>query len=67
MISRLETGAALPTLAVGLLLRLALGAHLSEIYVDLNAELERLILKRAASLPPSVGRSIRGRILGRDT
>jgi transcriptional regulator with XRE-family HTH domain len=67
MISRLESGVALPTLTVGLLLQLVLGTNLSEIYVDLNTDLERLLLKRAATLPHAVQRSIRGRILGRDT
>lgn len=66
MVSRLEAGTAGPTLRSGLLLQLALGANLAEIYPDLNDHMQVLILKRALKLPPELGRSIRGRILGRD-
>lgn len=66
MVSRLETGTALPTLEAGLMLQLALGANLAEVYIDLQRELANRLLKRAAKLPPDLTRSIRGRILGRD-
>lgn len=65
-ISRFESGATLPPLQVALLLQLALGAQLSEIYVDLYADLASLILKRATRLSPALARSIRGRVLGKD-
>ena len=65
-VSRLESGTTLPPLKVALLLQLALGAQLSEIYVGLQAELEALILKRAERLPPLLARSIRGRVLRKD-
>jgi DNA-binding XRE family transcriptional regulator len=66
MISRFENGTTLPSLQVALLLQLTLGAQLAEIYVDLHHELEALILKRAAMLPPTLARSIRGRVLRED-
>ena len=66
MISRFENGNTLPSLKVALLLQLALGAQIAEIYVDLDDELRALILKRAAKLPASLTRSIRGRVLGKD-
>jgi transcriptional regulator with XRE-family HTH domain len=66
MISRFENGTAVPSLKVALLLQLALGANIAEIYVDINDELQRLILKRATRLPTTIARSIRGRVLGSD-
>jgi transcriptional regulator with XRE-family HTH domain len=66
MISRFENGEAFPSLPAGLLLELALGTKLSEMYVDLYEELQRRIIKRAARLPLSVRRPIRGRVLGKD-
>jgi transcriptional regulator with XRE-family HTH domain len=66
MISRLESGKALPSLRVALLLQIILGAHLPEIYADLHAALQELAIKRAARLPHLLTRSIRGRVLGKD-
>lgn len=66
MISRLENGSTLPTLKVALLLQLALGTQISDIYIDLHEELQTFILKRASKLPTSLARSIRGRVLGKD-
>ena len=66
MISRFENGTTVPSLKIALLLQLALGAHIAEMYVDLHEELAALILKRAAQIPATLTRSIRGRILGKD-
>src|SRR5205823_3123992 len=66
MISRFETGAALPALHVAILLELALGARMPEVYVDLYRELQTFIIKRAARLPKHLARQIRGRLLGKD-
>src|SRR4051812_21017607 len=65
-VSRFETGAALPSLKIAMSLQLILGAQLPEIYIDLQRELESLILKRTPRLPPQLGRSFRGRVLGKD-
>ena len=67
MISRMETGAVLPSVQNGLLLEMALGARLPEIYIDLHRALEELILKRAAKLPEGLRRDLRGRLLGEDS
>jgi transcriptional regulator with XRE-family HTH domain len=67
MVSRFENGVALPPLPAALLLEMALGARLPEIYVDLHQTLEQLILKRADRLPKTLARSLHGRLLGRDS
>jgi len=66
MISRFETGVALPSLAVALTLEMVLGARLAETYVDLSDSLRRQIIKRAERLPHHLSRQIRGRLLGKD-
>ena len=65
-ISQYETGAVLPPLKTALLLEIALGARLSEIYVDLYRSLEVAAMTREARLPTSLGRHIRGRVTGED-
>ena len=62
-VSRLETGSALPSLKVALLLQLALGAQITEAYIDLHAHLRSLLIKRASRLPPSLSQSLRSRLL----
>jgi DNA-binding XRE family transcriptional regulator len=66
MISKFEAGTTLPTLPTAMLLQLALGAQMSELYGDLHQQLQALILKRTAKLPAELARSIRGRVLGKD-
>ena len=66
MISRFESGTALPSVKVALLLQIVLGAQLAEIYVDLYQEMQALTLKRASQMPAALARSIRGRVLGKD-
>ena len=66
MVSQLERGECLPRLEQAMLLELALGARVQEIYVDLRQALESLILKRAANLPVHLRRQIRGRLRAED-
>jgi transcriptional regulator with XRE-family HTH domain len=66
MVSRLERGVSLPSLPEAMLLEMALGARVQDIYVDLQQALELLILKRAATLPIDIRRPIRGRLRGED-
>ena len=66
MVSQLESGECLPSLPEALLLEMALGARMQEIYVDLRQALETLILKRAANLTGPLRRQIRGRLRGDD-
>jgi transcriptional regulator with XRE-family HTH domain len=66
MISKYEHGLRLPTLETALLLEIALGVRLPELYPDLYQHLQALVLKRSRVLTPDVRRSIRGRLLGKD-
>src|SRR5688572_22500019 len=66
MVSRLERGVSLPSLPEAMLLEMALGARVQDIYRDLHEALEDLILKRAAILPVLLRRHIRGRLRGED-
>ena len=65
-ISHYESGTALPTLETALLLEIALGIRLPELYTDLYEQLHALILKRARHLPEQVRRELRGRLLRED-
>jgi transcriptional regulator with XRE-family HTH domain len=65
-IVRYERAENLPTLEMALLLEIALGARLAELYPNLYAELVTLVLKRAERLSPSVRRSLHGRLLGKE-
>ena len=67
MVSQYECGHSLPPLRTALLLEIALGAKLSEIYVDLYVELKAQLLTRAEGLPRPVRRQIRGRLLGKES
>ena len=53
--------------SVAMLLEIALGAKLSEIYVEQYMRLHALVLARAAHLPPLLRRQIRSRLEGKDT
>jgi len=67
MVSRLEAGTALPSLKVGMLLEIVVGAKLSEVYVDLYQDFERQLLARCKHLPEPIARQLRNRIEGTDT
>lgn len=66
MVSKYEGGTSLPPLETALLLEIALGVRLAELYVDLYQDLQLLVLKRAEALPDGVRRRLRGRLLGKD-
>jgi transcriptional regulator with XRE-family HTH domain len=61
MVSRYETGVALPPLKTAFMLQIALGAHVSDIFPDAFHELERLAAQRSSQLRPVLGRHIRDR------
>ncbi len=66
MVSKYERGLSLPPLETALLLEIALGVRLAELYVDLDQDLQHLALTRAEALPIVVRRAFRGRLLGKD-
>ena len=66
MVSQYENGHSLPPLQTALLLEIALGAKLSEIYVDLYRELQCQVLARADHLPQPIRRQIYGVVLRKD-
>lgn len=66
MISKYEHGQRLPPLETALLLEIALGVRLPDLYPDLYRQLQALILKRSRVLPPDIRRGISGRLLGED-
>src|SRR5262245_36165252 len=66
MISRYEHGVSLPPMATALLLEIALGTRLSELYPALYRHLQVLVLRRSRSLPAHVRRGLEGRLLGKD-
>ncbi len=66
MVSKYEHGVSLPPLETALLLEIALGVRLSELYVDLYQDLQRLVVKRSESLPHELRRGLVGRLQGKD-
>ena len=66
MVSRFEHGRSLPSLKVGFLMEIVLGARLADIYPDEYQRLQQLVLRRSSRLPATLTRHIRGRILGKD-
>ena len=67
MISQYEAGASLPPLETALLLELALGVRLSELYAGLYQELQTTVLARAENLPAPLRQHLHGRLLGKDS
>jgi transcriptional regulator with XRE-family HTH domain len=65
-ISRYEHGVGLPPLEVALMIEIALGVRLPELYPALYQELQVAVLERAQALPPELRRAILGRLLGKD-
>lgn len=65
-ISHYESGDGLPTLEAAVLLELALGVRLEDLYRDLYRECHALILKRAERLNDPVRRSLLSRLLQKD-
>ena len=66
MISKYEHGLRLPPLETALLLEIALGVRLPDMYPDLYRRLQTMVLKRSRVLPRDVRRGILGRLLGKD-
>jgi transcriptional regulator with XRE-family HTH domain len=65
MVSRYETGVALPPLKTALLLEIALGAHVSDIYPATFRDLKHLATTRASLLTPALGQRLRDRLAER--
>jgi transcriptional regulator with XRE-family HTH domain len=66
MISKYEHGIRLPPLETALLLEIALGVRLPEMYPDLYRAMQALVLVRCQRLPADLRRGIEGRLLGKD-
>jgi transcriptional regulator with XRE-family HTH domain len=66
MVSKYESGISLPPLETALLLEIALGVRLSELYVDLYQDLQIQVVTRSETLPKALRRGLLGRILGKD-
>jgi DNA-binding XRE family transcriptional regulator len=66
-VSAYECGRSLPPLEIALMLEIALGAKLSEIYVDLYQELQLRVLTNAGALPATMRTQLRSRLLGRES
>ena len=67
MISAYECGRTFPPLEMALMLEIALGAKLSEIYVDLYQDLQVRVLTNARALPPQLRQPLRSRLLGKES
>lgn len=65
-ISDLEHGYRLPPLRIALLLEIALGTRVSEMYPGLLLELSEQAIAREALLPARFSRHIRGRVLRKE-
>jgi len=61
-----ESGTSFPTLKTAMLLEIALGARLAELYPDLYRKCQELVLKRAQYLPDHIQRPLVGRLLKED-
>ena len=66
MVSKYEHGVSLPPLESAILLEIALGVRLPELYPELYQRLQCLVLKRAKGLPQALRRDLVGRLLGKD-
>lgn len=66
-VSGYECGRAFPPLEIALLMEIALGAKLSEIYVDLYQDLQVRVLTNARALPPQLRQELRSRLLGKES
>ena len=66
MVSKYEHGVSLPPLELAILLEIALGARLPELYPDMYRRLFRLVIARSRTLPSEIRREVRGRLLGKE-
>jgi hypothetical protein len=67
MVSKYEHGVSLPPLELAILLEIALGARLPELYPDMYERLTRQVIARARTLPWSVRQDLRRRLLGKES
>ena len=58
MVSKYESGTSLPPLETALLLEIALGIRLSDLYVDLHQNLQHAVVQRSQRLPEEVRRGL---------
>lgn len=65
-ISHYENGKALPPFETALMLEIALGVRLCDLYPDLYRQLELLVLRRAEQLPVQLLRALMGRLQHED-
>jgi transcriptional regulator with XRE-family HTH domain len=66
MLSKYERGRSLPPLETALLIEIALGVRLSELYPNLYRALTRTVVERANRLPADIRRVLRGRLERKD-
>ena len=66
MVSKYEQGVSLPPLESAILLEIALGVRLPELYPDLYRRLQCSVLKRSKALPQGLRRDLVSRLLGKD-
>ena len=66
MISKYEHGVSLPPLESAILLEIALGVRLPELYPDMYQRLFRLVIARSRLLPRGVRNDLRSRLLGKE-
>jgi hypothetical protein len=66
MVSKYEHGVSLPPLETALILEIALGVRLADLYPALYQRLIRQVLQRSRSLPRALRRDVVGRLLGKD-
>lgn len=66
MVSKYEQGASLPPLEAAIMLEIALGIRLPELYPELYQRLQALVLKRSKALPSAIRRELVTRLLGKD-
>ena len=65
-ISNYESGAAFPPLRTAIMLEIALGIRLADLYPEVYRECKAVVLKRAQDLPFPAHRAIVGRLLNED-
>src|SRR5262249_20185541 len=66
MVSKYEHAVSLPPLESAILLEIALGVRLPELYPDLYVRLPHHGLRRARLWPPGIGRALRSRLLEKE-
>jgi transcriptional regulator with XRE-family HTH domain len=65
-VSHYESGMGFPPFHTAMLLEIALGANLSELYPDVYRQCQHLVLTRSQHLPAHLRRGLVGRLLNQD-